>query len=52
MMRESFSSQITNTALDEALCGHVSSPTMVGIAKSLDAFFQKNGRNKNGAKNR
>ena len=34
MIREYFSTQITNTALDEALGGHISSPTMVEIVKS------------------
>ena len=34
MMQPFFSSQITNAALDEALSGHVSSPTVVEIVKS------------------
>jgi len=52
MMRESFS-QITNTALDEALRGHVSSPTMVEIVKSPQMrVLQKNGWNKNSIKTR
>jgi hypothetical protein len=39
-MWESFS-QITNTALDEALGGHVSSPTMEIVKSSWMRFFKK-----------
>ena len=40
-MQESFSSQLTNTTLGEALRGHVSHQTIVGTVRKVESCLDK-----------